>query len=87
MPNALESRLLVFGLLPSDSAADVMVLLGSCGRPRLDICQVPGGSGQAFAVVHLQPDPLLAMRVAHRVKSRRLHGRRLQTWVPAMPWA
>ncbi|WP_088280352.1 hypothetical protein [Ideonella sp. A 288] len=81
-----ESRLLVFGLDRRDSAADVLLVLGRCGEPRLDLCDVPGADDQVFAVVHLHPDPTLARRLAQRVNDCRLHGRRLQAWVPAMPW-
>lgn len=86
MSSATESRVLVFGLHRGDSADDLIMLMGPCPAPRLDICEVPGDSGQAFAVLHLQPDPLVAWRMAQRLGSRRLHGRRLQAWVTAMPW-
>jgi hypothetical protein len=81
-----EARILIFGLDSSDSAADVRVLLRGCGDVDLDICTVPGDSGQVFAVVHLNPDRELAWRLADRIRHSRWHGRRLQTWVPAMPW-
>lgn len=81
-----EARILIFGLSASDSDADVRPLLGRCGELQLDICPVPGDSGQAFAVVHLSPDRERAWRLASRINASRLHGRRLQTWVPALPW-
>ncbi len=83
---ASESRVLIFGLVRGDSAADVLLLLGRGGAPRLEICDVPGDDEQVFAVVHLQPDPEQAWRLARRVEGSRLNGRRLQSWVPAMPW-
>lgn len=82
-----ESRILIFGLRTTDSDADVRALMGPCGTPRLQLCAVPGNDLQAFAVVHLNPNRELAWRVARRVGSRSLHGHRLQTWVPALPWA
>jgi len=81
-----EARVLIFGLATSDSDADVRGLLGACGSPRLELCAVPGDTDQAFAVVHLNPDRELAWRLARRVGNCRWHGRRLQTWVPALPW-
>ncbi len=84
---AAESRVLIFGLARGDRAEDVLLLLGRCGAPRLDICDVPGDNQQVFAVVHLQPDREFAGRLARRISNSRLHGHRLQTWVPAMPWS
>lgn len=81
-----EARILIFGLDSSDSAADVRVLLRGCDNVDLDLCAVPGDSGQAFAVVHLSPDRERAWRLAERIRHSRWRGRRLQTWVPAMPW-
>lgn len=81
-----EARILIFGLMPQDSAAEVRLLLRGCGEVALDICAVPGDSGQAIAVVHLSPDRELAWRVADRIRHSRWRGRRRQTWVPAMPW-
>ncbi|MBP6765724.1 MAG: hypothetical protein KA141_12040 [Rubrivivax sp.] len=81
-----EARILIFGLATSDGDAEVRSLLGPCGSPRLEFCEVPGDASQAFAVVHLSPDRELAWRLARRVGNCRLHGRRLQTWVPALPW-
>lgn len=83
---ASESRLLIFGLVRGDSVADLLCLPGLGAAPRLEICDVPGDDGQVFAVVHLQPDRERAWRLARRVEGSRLHGRRLQAWVPAMPW-
>ncbi len=83
---SIEARILIFGLAAGDSDADVRLLLGPCGSPRLELCPVPGDDDQAFAVVHLNPDRELAWRLARRVGNARLHGRRLQTWVPALPW-
>jgi hypothetical protein len=80
------TRLLVFGLARSDGAAALDPLLGGCGSPRLDFCELPGRSEEAFAVLHLQPGPL-AQRLAVRLSHASLHGRRLQVWWPAMPWA
>ena len=81
-----EARILIFGLASQDTKADVHELLRGCGSATLDLCTVPGDSGQAFAVVHLSPDRELAWRLADRIRRCRWHGRQLQTWVPAMPW-
>ena len=81
-----EARILIFGLQAQDSAADVRVLLHGCGDVALDICAVPGDAKQAFAVVHLSPDREYAWHLAERIRHSRWRGRRLQTWVPAMPW-
>ncbi len=81
-----EARILIFGLDSDDSDADVRVLLRGFSTVGLEICAVPGDSAQAFAVVHLNPDRELAWRLAQRINQSRIRGRRLQTWVPAMPW-
>lgn len=84
---AAAIRLIIFGLVPQDSAADVQRLLGPCGQPRLEICTVPGDEDQCFVLVHLGGAAAQATLLATRINSCRLHGRRLQGWVPAMPWA
>ena len=77
-------RLLIFGLACNDSADDVRVLLG-CAASSVEIVDVPGGAGQAYAVVAM-PDRQRAARVAWRVGQRRRHGRSLQSWLPVMAW-
>ncbi len=81
-----EARILIFGLDSGDSDDDLRVLLGRVSTLRLEICTVPGDEGQVFAVVHLNPDREVAWRLASRINQCRLHGRRLQSWVPALPW-
>ena len=80
-------RLLIFGLAAEDSVADVQRLLGPCGQPRLEFCNVQGDEGQRFALVHLAMAATQATLLATRINGCRLHGHRLQGWVPAMPWA
>lgn len=79
-------RLLIFGLMRGTPLSELRPLLRPCGDAPLDLVEVPGASDQAFAVVHLAGDPGLAWRLAQRINSHRLHGRRLQSWVLAMAW-
>jgi hypothetical protein len=79
-------RLIIFGLLRGTRAEDLAGLLGDCGAPGLQMVDLPGDSGQAFAVVHLAPDRSLATRLARRIGTRQFQGHPLQCWVTALPW-
>lgn len=82
-----ETRVLIFGLRRGTRPADLHGLLGAFRDARLDLLDLPGDNDDAFAVVHLRPDPSSAWRLAQGINARRLHGRRLQSWVPVMAWA
>ena len=81
-----DVRVLIFGLTRSDTADEVLHLLGARGPVRLDLVPVPGDNDAAFAVLHVAPDRELAGQLARGLNTRQLHGRRLQSWVPAMAW-
>jgi hypothetical protein len=82
----LESRLLIFGLSRSTTVQDVRTLLGRCDQASVRIVVMPGDGDDVMGVVHLPPDWGLAHRLADQLNHRRLHGRNLQCWVPAMAW-
>jgi hypothetical protein len=78
---------LVFGLhAEDDAAAALRPLMGRAAPSRIELCLLPGAGEQAYAVLHLASDPVAAWRLADELRRRSLHGHRLQTWVPAMPW-
>ncbi|MEY2688641.1 MAG: hypothetical protein RL375_2839 [Pseudomonadota bacterium] len=98
-----DQVMLIFGLDPAISSDEVRALLGSCSGPIARLCQdleievfvAPGDHQDAYALVHLWPDPRVVHRLAHDLNSRHLcarpglHGRRgtsLQAWVPSMHW-
>lgn len=83
----LETRLLIFGLSRRVTVAEVQALLGSCRLAAVHLLAQPGDHDEAVGVVHLPHDRVLAFRLADRINQRRLHGRRLQSWVPAMAWS
>jgi hypothetical protein len=81
-----DVRVLVFGLTRSVTTDEILRLLGARGPVRLDLVPVPGDNDAAFAVLHVAPDRELAGQLARGLNTRQLHGRRLQSWVPAMAW-
>jgi hypothetical protein len=88
-PEAAETRLLIFGLTPDVTVAEVQALLGRCRLAAVELLVQPVPAGQpeqTVGLVHLPPGRLLALQLSERINQRRLHGRRLLAWVPAMAW-
>ena len=81
-----DLRVLVFGLTRTTTADELLHLMGPQAAIQLDLLPVPGDNDDAFAVLHVVPDRQLAGQLARGLNSRVLHGRRLQSWVPAMAW-
>jgi len=81
-----ESKVLIFGLPPDTSVADLQGLLGSLGA-RMQLMDTPRAGDSASAVVYLEFDRAFAWRLAERLNNQRYHGHRLQAWVPTMSWA
>lgn len=79
-------RLLIFGLSRNATVQDVRALLGRGEAATVEMLHVPGDNDEALGVVHLPLDGVLAHRLADQINRRRLHGRSLQCWVPAMAW-
>jgi hypothetical protein len=82
-----ELRVLIFGLSRSTTQEEILRLLGHCGPVTLDLRPIPGDNDDAFAVVHVAYDRQLADHLAQGISTRHLHGRKLQSWVPAMAWS
>jgi hypothetical protein len=99
-----DQVMLIFGLNPATSSDEVRVLLAGCHGVIRRLCQdlevevvvAPGEHQDAYALVHLWPDPLVAHRLAHDLNTRRLRagpgphgerGRSLRAWVPSMRWS
>lgn len=84
-PTAL--RVVIFGLTLRATEDDIRLLLGPWRDARLEILVVAGAADDAMAIVELPVmEHVVAWRLVHRLRDRRLHGRRLQPWVPAMSW-
>ncbi len=79
-------RLVIFGLARGDSAEALRGLPGCGGAARLEVFDIPGDSDQAFAVLHVLTGAAQTWRLARRLDGCKLQGRRLQAWVPTMPW-
>lgn len=102
--NPADRVMLIFGLNPATSSDEVRLLLAGCNGVmrrlsqdlEIEVYVAPGEHQDAYALVHLWPDPLLAHRLAHDINTRRLRarpgprgerGHGLRAWVACMHWS
>ncbi len=79
-------RLLIFGLRRSDDTAELMQLFGAGAAAVLELRELPGEADQVYGVLNMPPGVRPARQLADHVNHCQHHGRRLQAWVPVMPW-